>query len=202
MIAPTKSNLLKSKKSLKIAKQGYTLLEKKRNVLILEMMKMLPAIRKLQKEFFESFREAYSSLQAAAISHGMKNLKDLTMNCGGNLPLKITQKSVMGNAIPAIAAMDEKPNLSYSIINSNTQLDEAAKKFRNAISLSLKVAEMQATVVKIVKDIKKTQKRVNALDYILIPQYNDQIKFIVSSIEEKERSEFFKVKMLKHKKND
>lgn len=199
-VAPTKSNLFKTKKSLKVSKEGYTLLDKKRNVLIHELMGIIGKAKKIQQEYFTAFEEAYKSLTTASINFGTEKLNEITLACEENLNLKILKKSVMGISIPSIENIPEDIKPKLSIVETNPALDAAAKKFKRALALSLKMAEIETTVIRLAQDIKKTQKRANALDYIMIPRYEEIVKFIISSLEEKEREEFFKVKKVKQNK--
>ena len=198
-IAPTKSNLLNLKKSIKTAKQGYTLLDKKRTALVHNLTMLAPEIKKMQKEYSAAFKAAFEALAAAKLDNGSDKISLLANICVENLDVEIKNKSIMGISIPVIGNFPENLNPHISMINSKTSVDEAIKKFKQAVAVSIKMIELETTVRKLIAEIKKTQKRANALDYILIPKYSEQIKNLESALEEKDREEFFKVKMVKKK---
>lgn len=199
-ISPTKNNLFKTKKMLKVAKEGYSLLDKKRNVLMRELMTMIGRAEKTQQDFFSIYENAHHTLKKTFISLGSNTLEKLALAGNEEVNIKVLQKSVMGVSIPKIDGLTETMKPKYSFIETNPLLDESIKKFKSAVSISVKMAEIETAVVRLSQEIKKTQKRANALENILIPRYEGIVKFIVESLEEKEREEFFKVKLVKKHK--
>ncbi len=199
-VSPTKSKLIETKKSLALAKEGHTLLDKKRNVLIREMMRLIDSAREVQENMEKIFAQAYASLQRANLSIGIEHVEEVGLAIKEVTDLSIRLKSIMGVEIPEISDISEEIEPSYGFVKTNANLDRAYKSFKRALSLIAKLAEIETTVYRLAREIKKTQRRVNALENVLIPQYEETVKFIESYIEETERDDFFRMKRLKQKK--
>jgi len=198
-ISPTKSNLASTRNSLQLAREGYELLDKKRNVLIQEMMKRIDEARKIQSRINEYFYEAYQALQVVDITQGIKTVEEIATGIEFIEDVKIRSYSVMGVEIPEVEKVSEEITPRYSFFRTNMALDRAFKNFKRVVSLITQLAEIETSVYRLATSIKKTQKRANALDNILIPRYENTVKFIQDTLEEKEREDFYRVKMLKKK---
>ena len=198
-VSPTKSNLVNTKGSLKLAREGYELLDKKRNVLIQEMMKRIDEAKEIQSEINDYFYEAYQALQSVDITQGIKTVEDIATGIDFVDNIKIRSYSVMGVEIPEVEVISEDIIPRYSFFRTNMALDRAFKNFKRVVSLISRLAEIETSVYRLATSIKKTQKRANALDNILIPKYENTVKFIQDTLEEKEREDFYRVKMLKSK---
>ena len=192
--------MFKTKKLLKVAREGYSLLDKKRNVLIRELMNIVDKIQQTQHDFAAVYNTAYQSVRDVNISLGSTPVAALAPAGIEDINIRILQKSVMGVSIPKIDGIKEINKPKFSFVRTNPLLDEAIKQFKAAVQVSLKMAELETAVVRLAQEIKKTQKRANALDNILIPRYEQIVKFIIEALEEKEREEFFKVKLVKKQK--
>lgn len=201
LVAPTKSNLIKAKSSLVLSKKGYELLDKKRNVLIKEMMSWVNRARIMHNEIYVVLEEAYGYLQWANVTMGVKNVEDFSYSVPTELTYDILLKSVMGIDIPTIKYKhDEILTPSYGLFNSNASLDLARQKFQVVKEKIYELAEVENSIFKLAKEIEKTKKRTNALKYVQIPKYKEQVKYITEVLEEKEREDFFRLKRLKGKK--
>ncbi len=198
-VSPTKSNLVNTKGSLKLAREGYELLDKKRNVLIQEMLKRIDEAKEIQSEINEFFYEAYQALQSVDITQGIKTVEDIATGIDFVDNIKIRSYSVMGVEIPEVDVILEDIIPRYSFFRTNMALDRAFKNFKRVVSLISRLAEIETSVYRLATSIKKTQKRANALDNILIPKYENTVKYIQDTLEEKEREDFYRVKMLKSK---
>lgn len=200
LIAPTKSNLIKAKSSLALSKNGYDLLDKKRNVLIKEMMAYVNKARNMSDEIYEVLDEAYELLQKANVTLGLKNVEDMSYAVPSEEPYDILLKSVMGIDIPIIKYKHEQEfSPAYGFFKSNESLDQARQKFQIVKEKIYELAEVENSVFKLAKEIEKTKKRTNALKYVQIPKYKEQVKYITDYLEEKEREDFFRLKRLKNK---
>ncbi len=197
---PTKGNLIANKKSLDLAKVGYELLDKKRNILIREMMALIERASDIQSKIDSTYSAAYMALQRANITLGI---------CGelaGTVPiddsLKLSYRSVMGVEIP-IVSVSESDKLSppFGLYSSNSTIDEAYLKFIEVKRLTTELAEIENSVYRLADAIKKTQKRANALKNIVIPRFQSTVKFISDAIDEKEREDFSRLKVIKKQKN-
>ncbi len=199
-VSPTKSKLIETKRSLVLAREGHTLLDKKRNVLIREMMRLIDSAREIQENMEIVFTNAYESFQKANLSIGIEHVEEVGIAIEEFSDLAIRLKSIMGVEIPEIDDISEEIRLSYGFVKTDANLDGAHKSFKKALSLIANLAEIETTVYRLAREIKKTQRRVNALENVLIPQYEETVKFIESYIEETERDDFFRMKRLKQKK--
>ena len=200
-LVPTKGNLILSKNTLRLSKQGYDLLDKKRTILINEMMGLISRAEDIQSQIDQVFSDAYIALQRANISEGISIVKEISADVPVADNLNIRFKSVMGVEIPEIKVKDEKPELVYGFLGTTNMLDEAVEKFRKVRTLTEKLAEVETSVYRLAMNIKKTQKRANALKNIIIPRYTDIVKDMTNVLEEKEREEFSRLKIIKNKKN-
>jgi len=198
-VSPTKSNLLSTKSSLKLAKEGYQLLDKKRNVLIQEMMDRIDEAKEIQSQINEYFYRAYEALQIVDITQGIQTVEEIAAGTEPIDNLKIRTYSVMGVEIPVVEELTDEIIPHYSFYKTNLALDRAFKNFQRVVNLISRLAEIENSVYRLASSIKKTQKRANALDNILIPRYEETVKFISETLEEKEREEFYRIKMLKEK---
>ena len=200
-LVPTKGNLILSKNTLRLSKGGYDLLDKKRTILINEMMGLISRAEDIQSQIDQVFSDAYIALQRANISEGISIVKEISADVPVADNLNIRFKSVMGVEIPEIKVKDEKPELVYGFLGTTNMLDEAVEKFRKVKMLTEKLAEVETSVYRLAMNIKKTQKRANALKNIIIPRYTDIVKDMTNVLEEKEREEFSRLKIIKNKKN-
>lgn len=198
-IAPTKSNLQKVKRWLRVAQEGFSLLDRKRKVLLRELTGLVKEAREAQAEAATSLTGAYDALRAASITLGTEEVAEIAEGCEPTSELKILAKSVMGAWIPAVVPGPAIARPAYSFHGTNAALDEAVRRFRQAADVLARSAALENAVIRLAQEIQRTQKRANALHNVLIPRYQEQKKFIVESLEEREREEFFKVKLVKRR---
>lgn len=197
----TKGNLMKNENRLKLAKQGYELLDKKKNVLIKEIMDLNEQAKKIQADMEKIFAEAYKALEKANIENGINNIERLSHGVEIENNLKIKFRSVMGVEIPIVSCEDKNFNLpGYGFGNISSVLDEAIYKFKKARDLIMILATIENSAYRLAVNIKKTQKRANALKNFAIPKYEKLVKEIKEVLEEHERDEFIRLKVIKKKK--
>lgn len=197
-VFPTKANLMNAKKSLELAKLGYDLMDRKRNILIREMMLLIDKAGEVQQKIDSTYSQAYAALQRANITLGMcEEFSGATPIDDG---LKIDYRSVMGVELPTVQLEDSRLDLRYGWSDTNSQLDEAYLRFDEVKKLTARLAEVESSVYKLANAIKKTQKRANALSNIIIPQFQETIKYITEALEEKEREDFSRLKVIKRQK--
>lgn len=198
---PTKGNLIATKKSLELAKNGFELLDKKRNILVREMMSLIDHANKIQSKIDETYESAYLSLQKANITLGICD--ELSYTVPEEKSLKLSYRSVMGVEIP-IVSIDEKVDFDvpFGLYSSNSMLDEAYFKFMEVKNLTAELAEIENSIYRLADAIEKTQKRANALKNIMIPRFEETVKFITDALDEKDREEFSRLKVIKHIKEN
>lgn len=197
-VVPTKGNLIAMKKSLQLANLGYNLMDKKRNVLIKEMMTLLDDVKIIRDQITSSYQEAYDALQEANISMGL--ITDIVNSTPEDYGISIAYRSVMGVEIPKISYNKQPLKMVYDIERSNSKVDYAYNCFYNVKQLTVLLAEVENSVYRLANTIRKTQKRANALKNISIPRFESTIKVITEALEEKEREEFTRQKVIKEMK--
>jgi V/A-type H+-transporting ATPase subunit D len=196
-IAPTKSNLLAIKDQLSIAKDGYELLEQKREILVMELMRMVEKVKLYERDIEKRIETAYPAL------------KDMLMAVGGdraerishavNYTFTITEKPVTlaGMRFSSIASEMPKPQLFYSFMGTFADIDKVVVEFFELLSLLTEMAAIRTIVWRLAAEVRKTQRRVNALDKMVIPQTTETKTYIESLLEERERENVFVLKALK-----
>lgn len=198
-VFPTKGNLIKIKKSLDLAKVGFDLLDRKRNILVRETMSLIDIAEEIQNLINTTYAEAYAALQNANITLGIAE------NMAAAIPLEtgveISYRSVMGVEIPSVNLVPRPRRNYFGYERTSAQLDEAYVKFDDVKILTARLAEIENSVYRLAEAIRKTQKRANALKNIMIPRFEAQAKSITDSLEEKEREEFSRLKVIKKHKN-
>ena len=197
-VVPTKGNLIAMKKSLQLANLGYNLMDQKRNVLIKEMMTLLDDVKIIRDQITSSYQEAYDALQEANISIGL--ISSIVNSTPEDYGISIAYRSVMGVEIPKISYNQQPLKMTYDIERSNSKVDYAYNCFYNVKQLTVLLAEVENSVYRLANTIRKTQKRANALKNISIPRFESTIKVISEALEEKEREEFTRQKVIKEMK--
>ena len=195
--APTKSNLNAAKRSRTLASTGYELMDRKRNILIRELMALIDDARELQDRIDATFSEAYASMRMAEISMGGS-----ARLAADSVPIddgfSLRSKSVMGVELPYVADKCSEPDgPPYGLAFTSSDLDDAYFKFREVKALICELAQTENSIYRLAYAIKKAQKRANALKNIVIPGLEDEIFRISDAREEKEREEFVRLKVVK-----
>lgn len=197
-VFPTKGNLINTRKSLDLAMLGFELLDRKRNVIVREMMALIDRAGVLQAQIDSSYAAAYLALQRANVAHGI--CADVAAAVPVENGLQLSSRSVMGVDIP-IVSLDPSPvELSYGFMFTGALVDEAYIEFDRVKKLTAELAEVENSVYRLATAVNKTQKRANALKNIIIPRLTSTVKFISDSLEEKEREEFSRLKVIKAQK--
>lgn len=200
MIAPTKANLIKSKEMLTFSVKGYELLDKKRNVLIREMMGLIKTAQELQGKIDEIFSQTYDAIKYVNMTMGSSMVEEIAITVPKDENFKILSKSVMGVELPIVVDEGAQSSASYGFFRTNAALDVAVTKMTEMNKIIYELAQIENSIFKLAMEIKKTAKRANALDKIQIPKYTGLVKYIIEVLEEKEREDFFRLKKVKNKK--
>jgi V/A-type H+/Na+-transporting ATPase subunit D len=198
-IAPTKSNLRMIKNTYDVAVEGYDLLEQKREILVIELMSYLERVKRVEKDLDKLIFDAYASLKRAISILGHKEAEDKAKFINYDFSMRKKTTKLMGMMLPSVHVDSPNLKLQYSFLNTNAIVDETSKKFLKLIQMLCEMAEIRSIVWRLSMEVKKTQRRVNALDKIVIPENKEMIKFIESSLEERERDELFISKLVKAK---
>ncbi len=195
---PTKGNLILAKNSLALAKQGYELMDKKRNILIRELMELISKAEDIQSKIDSTYTEAYKALQKANIEMGINEVAAFAYAIPIEASLHIKSRSIMGTEIPLVAYDKDRKNApSYAFYSTRESLDEAKLGFEKVKELTIELSMVENSAYRLAHNIKKTQKRANALQNITIPAYQELTTSITNALEEKEREEFTRLKVIK-----
>lgn len=196
---PTKGNLILAKNSLALSRQGYELMDKKRNILIREMMNLVEQAKDIQTQIDETFRAAYSALQKANMELGIDFVQQISHTVPIENSIRIKTRSVMGTEIPLVE-YDKTTNVpTYAYYSTKVSLDEAKVAFEKVKELSIRLSMVENSAIRLANNIKKTQKRANALKNITIPKFEALTRDITNALEEKEREEFTRLKVIKNR---
>lgn len=198
-IVPTKGNLIALKRSNELANTGFELMDKKRNILIRELMALIKRAGEIQEKIDLTYSDAYKALQKANITLGF--CKEFAETTPIDNSLKISYRSVMGVEIPIVSVDEPSDKIPFGIYSSDSLLDEAFKKFSKVKKLTADLAEIENSVYRLAISIGKTQKRANALKNIVIPRFLENIKYISDALDEKDREDFSRLKVIKKRKN-
>ena len=196
---PTKGNLISAKNSLALAKQGYELMDKKRNILIQELMNLIEEAKGIQSEIDQIFTTAYISLQTANIELGISYVQEIADTIPLEDSIRIKTRSIMGTEIPLVEYQAQAEVPSYAFYNTTESLDEAKRCFDKVKELTIRLSMVENSAYRLAANIKKTQKRANALKNITIPTYTELVDTITNALEEKEREEFTRLNVIKQK---
>ncbi|MEK6808628.1 MAG: V-type ATP synthase subunit D [Nanoarchaeota archaeon] len=198
-IKPTRAELINLKKRIKLAKSGHSLLKKKRDGLILEFFKILERVKNLRQELVEEYKKAVQSMKLARIIESDLAIKSIAMSVSKSPSIDIGQKNIMGVIVPTISYDTEQPNeVMFGIYNSSA-ITETALAYKRVVEKIIIAAEIETSMKKLLKEIEKTKRRVNALEFEIIPSMERLKAFISFRLEEIERENIFRLKMIKRR---
>jgi V/A-type H+/Na+-transporting ATPase subunit D len=197
-IAPTKSNLLDLRSRVKFLDQGYQLLERKREMLTRLVYAELKEYRNLRNNAQASLAKAYRSLSITQMRMGTQRIRQLALGMPLALQVKILPRRNMGVQYPSVE-ITPQPLEPVGILGTDVMLDETRKDFSEMALQMAKLAEVESALWRLLEEQRKTQKRVNALKYNVIPRYWRTIKYVQTSLEEEERNALFQLKLLQER---
>jgi V/A-type H+/Na+-transporting ATPase subunit D len=196
-IAPTKSNLLVLKRQLAFAEEGYDLLEQKRQILIFEMMSRLNRARDAEQSAYEALRRAFAALREARLDEGSEAIDKAILAVKMDHQVNISDQHLMGMKIPHITVQTEPVSVQFGVGGTSANADIAMSRFVEVLPLLAQLAELENAVMRLARELRKTQRRCNALSKIFMPDYKETINYIMGSLEERERESFVILKMIR-----
>ncbi len=196
-IAPTKSNLLTLQRQLEFAEEGYDLLEQKRQILIFELMSRLERARETEQRVFELLKKAFIALKDASMDVGSEALDRASIAVKMDHSIEITDQHLMGMKIPRITAKTELTGIQFGITGTSASTDVAMDGFVKVLPVIAELAELSNAVIRLAQELRKTQRRCNALSKIFMPSYRETINYIIGTLEERERESFVIMKMIR-----
>ena len=201
-IAPTKSNLLITKEQLAVSTNGYELLEEKREILVRELMRLVEQVKLLEDEIEQAIEEAYPAFKRMLMIDGADQVERIAHAIHYDFDMIEKVAVVGGMQFETIEVELPKKELFYSFLGTYAKTDDVIVKFFNLLTLLTQMASIRTIVWRLAEEVKRTQRRVNALDKMIIPQATETIKYIESVLEERERENVFVLKALKKKKQN
>jgi V/A-type H+-transporting ATPase subunit D len=198
-IPPTRSNLMRVKQDLQFAREGYEILDRKREVLTGELIKVAHEAEELQQQVWKKLEVAYGAMEQAQLRMGRERVEWAALAASKTVDVQLRYRGIMGVPIPVVDASGEPPEMLYSLGDTTASLDEASSAFREVLTMVPELSRLVTTVWRLAGELRKTQRRVNALQFIFIPDYEETVLFIQSSLEEREREETFRLKLLKNR---
>ncbi len=196
-VAPTKSNLLTMKEQLSIAQDGYDLLEQKREILVMELMQMVEKVKLLENDIEKQIDRAYPSLRHMFMTVGRDRTERIAKTVSYDYDIREKRVILAGMTFSTVSVELPKRKLAWSYLNSFADCDKVMIDFFELLRLLTEMASIRTIVWRLAKEVKKTQRRVNALDKQVIPQTRDTKSYIESILEERERENIFVLKALK-----
>lgn len=196
-VAPTKSQYLELRKSLDFAQDGYELLEQKRTILTIELTGHLDEVRRMERDLEPLVAQAFAALRDAALASGTEALERQSFALLGRHEVTVRTRPLMGLPLPELDAEFADVGPQFGAMGSSTRTDEVLKLFSEVLKLVGRLAELQNLVIRLARELRKTQRRVNALDKLFIPDYKETIRYISESLEERERESTVIMKMIK-----
>jgi len=199
-VNPTRMELLRLKNRAKLAEKGHRLLKEKRDALIAEFFDILDEARGIRRRAEDSLMDAFRSLSLAQATLGAVRVSDSAVSVRSEIELDVDSRNIMGIMVPVLELSSTKRPLlerGYGIIDTSHQLDDAASKFEDALGVIVQLAEIEKSLQALGEEIKKTKRRVNALEYIVLPRLTATVKYIEMRLDEMERENFFKLKRIK-----
>lgn len=198
-VRPTRMELLALKERRELAERGYELLREKQDALVREFFSILSEAKKYREEMETTLSAAFNSLLEAKLVEGGAKLEELALGAKSPLDFEVETRNMMGVTVPIfrITQQEEPQSLHYSLAGTSTTVDEAAHKVRMALEKVVRLAEIEATVKRLAAEIEKTKRRVNALNYVVLPRINNTIRYIELMLEEQEREDLFRMKRVK-----
>ncbi len=201
-IQPTRGELLRLKKRIELAKRGHELLREKRDALITEFFDNLDLLRGKREEVEEKLEEAFEDLVDAKLAMGEVELKRSANASSREIDVDLDSRNIMGVNVPFLEAEGLERDVTergYSIQQSSSKVDEASRKFEDALQAILELAEAEEIVRLLAQEIEKTKRRVNSLEHVLIPRLEESKEYIEMRLEEQEREDKFRLKRVKDK---
>jgi V/A-type H+-transporting ATPase subunit D len=198
-VVATKIELIKIRRSMQISKMVHKILDDKREVLLKKIDEMIDEANKARGDIWDPLDEIYKALFHAYLSLGTSTIQSLSSSTPPSINVDVHIKRIVDVKIPALEISSKKDvqDLTYGFADTNSSVDQATKLIKNILPGICKAAEYENAIFSLAKELEKTQKLINALEYVIIPQYQDALSFIKSTLEEREREEFVRLKKVK-----
>jgi V/A-type H+/Na+-transporting ATPase subunit D len=196
-VTPTRSNLMDTRKTLELARVGQDILDKKSELLTHGLVNAAHDAARVQAEVRDLLSVAYRGMDEARLVMGREHLEWAAISVAETIEVEITPRSVMSVTVPSVEIKAGPPEVTYGMGNTTVALDEMVHRFRMVLAKVPELAEALTTVWRIAQELQKTQRRANALEHVLIPEYEGTVDYIQEVLEERDREELSRVKQVK-----
>ncbi|RPJ54396.1 MAG: V-type ATP synthase subunit D [Methanobacteriota archaeon] len=199
-IKPTRSELINLKKKIKLSERGYSILKMKRDGLILEFFKVLETAKNSRGELLEKYAKASEMIALSNTVEGTIGLKAAAFSVKETPTISLKSKNIMGVVVPEITSSKVRKGIldrGYGMLGTSSVLDDTATAYEELVDSIIKSAEIETTMKKLLDDIESTKRRVNALEFKVIPELTEARDFIKMRLDEMEREELFRLKKIK-----
>lgn len=198
-VAPTKSNQLSLRRDLGMATEGFSLLDQKREILVMELMRLLDRIRRVQKRLDEAQAQAYDTLKKAIARNGYHRMRNVASGIHYDHRVRTDNRVTAGVRVPTVGVEHGEFASQFGLSGTDSLVDMTMRDFLALLSVVGEMAELENAVWLLARELKKTQRRVNALEQIFIPNFKETLRYIGESLESKELEAFFIMKMVKNR---
>jgi V/A-type H+-transporting ATPase subunit D len=196
-LAPTKTNLIRVKRDLGFAREGWELLDQKRKILIVELMGLIDRTVAAQEDVEKKLAAAFTALDQAMLRMGRRDLSLLALGMHVHADIKYSERRVMGVSIPKVKVKFDDKSPYVVAMESSIWADEANTRFREVLKLIGNLAEARISLMRLAREVAKTIRRVNALEKVFIPDYEETLNYIIMALDEMDREAFFINKLIK-----
>lgn len=199
-VKATRSELLGIKRKIKLAEDGHKLLKKKRDGLIMEFFEVLKSARDLRRELNERYAKGHGKMLQCTALDGIVNIKSVALALRERPAIDLEVKNIMGVTVPAIKSGSVRKGLlerGYGVLSTSMRIDDLVESYEDLLEQVITAAETETTMRKLLKEIESTKRRVNALEFVVMPQLKEQAAFINFRLEEMERENIFRMKRIK-----
>lgn len=199
LVAATKTNLLNTKKILSLTEEGYRLLDEKRKILLSELSTAMKNYSALSAELSKTLEKAYASMEQAVVRTGGRQIEDLARAVKISRDILLVENRLMGTNIPVITMENTGDPPFFGPFASPLIVEETIRHFTDAVSLTVQLAEKKTALVRLAREVQKTIRKVNALEKVHIPAYQQLINDISNRLDEESRESFSSLKMIRNR---
>ncbi len=196
-VLPTKIELIRTRRSLQTARRVQKVLDDKREVLLKRLDEMIEKASTSREEIFQPLSDAYLALYDAYLKLGPLRLEGIASNTPPIVQVDVNVRRVVDVDIPSLKLSEKEVGMTYGFADTNVAVDRASRQMRKVLPAIFRAAEFENAIFRLAKELERTQRLLNALEYMIVPRYETNIRYIQQTLEEREREEFVRLKHVK-----